>query len=73
MVEHSDGTFVVGWKDEDKEGSYGVLAVTSDRRGAVAICERRDQAAVEVCDELGLYKGFILGGPHSRTARAPSG
>jgi hypothetical protein len=67
VVEHSDGTVVVGWEDEAEEGRRGVLAITSDGRGAVAICETQEQAAVEVCEELGLDKGFIIGGDYSRT------
>jgi hypothetical protein len=70
VVEHSDGTMVVAWRDEAEEGKRGVLAITSDGRGAVAICETGQQAAVEVCDELGLDKGYILGGAYSGTRRA---
>ena len=65
VVEHSDGSMTVGWKDEVEEGSYGFLAVTADGRGAVAVCETHDQAAVEVCEKLGLDKGFIIGRGYS--------
>lgn len=66
VVEHSDGSITVGWKDEALEGSHGFLAVTEDGRGAVAIRETHDQAAVDVCDRLGLEKGLIIGRGHSR-------
>lgn len=56
----------VGWKDEANEGKRGFLAITSDGRGAIAICDTLEEAKVEVSDKLGLDEGFIIGGRHSR-------
>ena len=60
----------VGWEDEADVGKRGYMAVTPDGQGAYAIRETLEEARVEVCDRLGLDKGFIIGGKYSKRSSA---
>jgi hypothetical protein len=65
IVEFSDGTVVGTWEDEDESGRRGFFAITADGRGAWKIEDSGRTAAISVCDELGLDKGYIIGGEYA--------
>jgi hypothetical protein len=63
-VEFADGTVAVGWEDEDQPGRRGFLVVTRTVGGRGRL-RTWQEAATNVCDVLGLGKGYILGGQYS--------
>ena len=64
FVSLPDGTLMASWPDTPT-GKRGFLAITADLRGAWAVRTTNKEAAIDVCDRLGLNKSSIIGGEFS--------